>query len=367
MLQHLGLVAGLWFAMLPGAGGTGTPLSAPALVAESGAPSKSPDSPAGLLDLSDEELLQRIETDPGLLGSLSIGVPGRSVLFNGVELQPNPHWTIAPNADRWATTETIAAIQSAVDTVYELFPDAPPITIGDISSQDGGHLKRHKSHQGGRDVDFGFYYLQGKGTWFAPGTAKNLDLGKNWALVRGLLTRTDVEAILLDTRVQRVLYKHALDIGEDKTWLDHVFGFARGYRDAKIVHVAGHQTHYHVRFYNAVAQELGRRAHPLLVQMNIMSPPVYTLRHVVAAGQTIGQIAVRYGTSVRAIQAANGLRTTQLRAGRAYSIPMRGAAAPKTDPIVVPQRMLPPTTPDALATVTWPTAEALYPPAGSDR
>jgi hypothetical protein len=359
---HLGIVAGLLFGALPTMGGAGAPVSPAAVAAERHPGSKSPDSPAGLLELSDDELLERIETDPGLLGSLSIGVPGRAILVNAVALPENPHWTIAPNADTWATSETVLAIQTAVDAVNDLFPDTPPITVGDISSQEGGRLKRHLTHQGGRDVDFGFYYAQGKGTWFAPGTAANLDLARNWALVRALIARTDVETILLDTRIQRVLYKHALSIGEDKNWLDHVFGFARGYRDAKVVHVTGHRTHYHVRFYNAVAQELGRRAHPLLVQMNVMSPPVYTVRHVVKPGQTIGQLAARYGTTVRAIQRTNGLATTRLRAGRAYSIPMRGAAAPKTEPIVVPQRMLPPDTPESLAAIAWPTADSLYPP-----
>jgi hypothetical protein len=367
MSSHLGLIAGLSLAVMPIVGTASAPVSPSAIVAEREPGSKSPDSPAALLELSDEELLQRIETDPGLLGSLSIGVPGRAILFNGVELEPNPHWEIARNADSWATSETIVAIQAAVDTVYELFPDTPPITIGDISAREGGRLKRHKTHQGGRDVDFGFYYLQGKGTWFAPGTPANFDAPRNWALVRALVTRTDVETILLDTRVQRILHKYAVSIGEDKEWLDHVFGFARGYRDAKVVHVVGHRTHYHVRFFNAVAQELGRRAHPLLVQMNVMSPPVYTVRHVVKPGQTIGQLASRYGTTTRAIQQANGLKTTQLRAGRAYRIPRHGAAAPKTDPIVVPQRMLPPSTPDALSAVTWPTAESLYPPTSHER
>jgi LysM repeat protein len=362
MAFHLGLVAGLWLAVLPVVGIAEAPVSPAAVAADRSSGSKSPDSPAALLELSDEELLQWIETDPGLLGSLSIGVPGRAILFNGVALPENPRWTIAPNADTWTTSETVVAIQDALDTVYELFPDTGPITIGDISARDGGRLKRHKTHQGGRDVDFGFYYLDGRGTWFVPGTARNLDVARNWALVRSLVTRTDLETIFLDTRVQRVLYKHALSIGEDKEWLDRVFGFARGYRDAKIVHVAGHQTHYHVRFYNAVAQELGRRAHPLLVQMNVMSPPVYTVQHLVRQGQTIGQLAARYGTTVRAIQQANGLKTTQLRAGRAYQIPMRGAAAPKTEPVVVPQRMLPPSTPDVLSAVAWPTAESLYPP-----
>ncbi len=133
-------------------------------------PSGLTEGPAALLELNDEELLERIETDPGSLGSLSIGTPSRSILINGVELVENPHWTVAPNADTWATSETVAAIQTAVDTVYEVFPDTPPIVIGDISDSDGGRLKRHQTHQGGRDVDFGFYYQAGKGAWFVPGT-----------------------------------------------------------------------------------------------------------------------------------------------------------------------------------------------------
>jgi LysM repeat protein len=318
------------------------------------------DSPASLLDLSDEELLARIEADAGALGSLSIGTPSRSTLFNGVALPANPRWEVAPNAETWATSETLAAIQNAIDTVYELFPDAAALMIGDISGPMGGRLHRHQTHQGGRDVDFGFYYKSGKNSWFVPGNASNLDLAKNWALVRALVTRTDIETILLDTRIQRSLYRYALGLGEDKEWLDRIFQFARGSSEALIRHVAGHQTHYHVRFYNAVAQELGRRAHPLLVKLNIMSPPVYTVSHVVRSGQTLGQLAARYGTSVRAIQQVNGLSSTQIRAGRVLQIPRRGAPAPVSEPLVVPRRLLPPTTPDALSAVDWPTFDTLY-------
>ncbi len=360
MPLRLGIIVGVWLAASPAMGAATAPVS-PAPVADAArAESHSPDAPASLLELNDDDLLQRVQMDPGLLGSLSIGVPSRSLLFNGVELPPSPRWQVAPNADTWATSETVASIEAAVDTVYEVFPDTPPITIGDISARDGGHLKRHQSHQGGRDVDFGFYYNDPRTPWFTPGSARNLDAARNWSLVRALVTRTDVETILLDTRVQRILYQYALSIGEDKEWLDRIFGFARWSREALIVHVVGHQTHYHVRFYNAVAQELGRRAHPLLVQAGVMSPPVYTVQHLVKPGQTIGQLAARYGTSVRAIQAANGLTTTQLRAGRTYRIPRRGAAAPRTDALVVPHRLLPPSTPDALATVAWPTEESLY-------
>mgnify|MGYP001570532563 FL=1 len=72
----------------------------------------------------------------------------------------------------------------------------------------------------------GFYYKGGQARWYAPGTAANLDLPRNWALVRALITCTDVETILLDTRIQRLLYKYARSISEDKDWLDRVFQFS---------------------------------------------------------------------------------------------------------------------------------------------
>ncbi len=359
MLTPFAAIAGVWLLVWPAWGAASTSALPPPDSKPSSAV-RPADGPAALLGLSDEELLARIETDPGSLGSLSIGTPGRSTLFNGVALPDNPHWAIAPNADTWATSETLAAIQTAVDTVCELFPDTPPITIGDISDSDGGRLKRHKAHQGGRDVDFGFYYKAGKGSWFVPGNSTNFDLARNWALVRALVSRTDVETILLDTRIQRSLYRYALGLGENKEWLDRIFQFARGSSESLIQHVAGHQTHYHVRFFNPVAQELGRRAHPLLVKAGVMPPPVYTVSHVVRSGQTLGQLAARYGTSVRAIQQVNGLSSTAIRVGRVLQIPRRGSPAPVSEPIVVPRRLLPPSTPDSLAAADWPTFETLY-------
>jgi penicillin-insensitive murein endopeptidase len=98
--------------------------------------------------------------------------------------------------------------------------------------------------------------------------------------------------------------------------------------------------------------------------MNLMKPATYTAACVVKKGQTLGQIARRYGVSVRAIQQANGMRTAALTAGRVYQIPMRGSAAPATQPIVVPHRTLPSTTPATLSAVEWPTVETLYGAAG---
>ena len=353
MKAPLGLLALVWMVALPP--GAGVPLAA----APASSERSSRDTPAALLSLSDEELARRVELDVNSIGSLSIGVPGSAMLINPVPLAPGPYWEISDRAEVFGTAETIGAVETAVGKVHELFPDAPPIIVGDISDEDGGRLKRHQSHQGGRDVDLGFYFKTGAAQQLVAGTAANLDLPKNWALVRSLVTCTDVETVLLDTRIQRLLYKYALGIGEDKEWLDRVFYFARGSKSAILKHVSGHRNHYHVRFYNPVAQELGRRVHPILVELKLVDPPVYTVRHVVRPGQTMGQLAARYGTSVRAIKSANGLSSTFLRAGRSYRIPVK-AAAPPSLPVVVPYRLLPPTTPEVLASATWPTAVSLY-------
>ena len=351
MKAPLGLLVVAWLVALPP--GAGTPVAAAWSSERS-----SRDAPAALLSLSDEELARRVELDVTTLGSLSIGAPGSAMLINPATLSDNPYWEIADRAEIFGTTETIDAIETAVGKVHDLFPDAHPIVVGDISDEDGGRLKRHQSHQGGRDVDLGFFFKNGATPQFVAGTAANLDLAKNWALVRAIVTCTDVETILLDTRIQRLLYKHALAIGEDKAWLDGVFHFVTGAKSAIVKHVAGHRNHYHVRFYNQVAQELGRRVHPVLVELKLVDPPVYTLRHVVRAGQTMGQLAARYGTPVGAIKSANGLSSTFLRAGRSYRIPVKTAAPPGL-PVVVPVRLLPPITPPDLASASWPTAASV--------
>jgi len=72
--------------------------------------------------------------------------------------------------------------------------------------------------------------------------------------------------------------------------------------------------------------------------------------------ETLGSLARRYGTRVSAIRAANGLRSTRLRAGRSYTIPIR-RMPPDEGPVVVPPRRLPP---ELVAT-----ASATAPPGGA--
>src|SRR5690606_1872403 len=145
----------------------------------------------------------------------------------------------------------------------------------------------HRSHQSGRDVDLGYYYLDGP-RWYAPAVAENLDRPRTWALLMGLLTQGNVEYIFITRNVQELLLEHARSIDVDEAWLAELFDAAapppaskprKAAQSAKagrrappapaapqpvIRHRWGHHTHLHVRFFSDAACETGRRTFQLL-------------------------------------------------------------------------------------------------------
>jgi Penicillin-insensitive murein endopeptidase/LysM domain len=280
-----------------------------------------------------------VQLDPSVLGPLSIGSPDAGLLFNPQPMPEGRLWSIRNPVETFGTTETIGFIVKAIETVDTEFPGSPRVIIGDISRRDGGRLDRHASHQVGRDADIGFYYRTGEADDFRRPRRNELDTSRTWALVRAFITETDVERIFLDRSIQRLLYSRALEIGEDRDWLDGVFGRRTGGRDAIIQHVRRHYDHMHVRFYNRRAQEWGRRAYPLLVEAGLVPGP--TLSHRARPGETLSHLSRRYGTSSTAIRAANGLRGSVIRAGRKYLIPVRRIPG-GSEPLVIPPRRLPP-------------------------
>ncbi len=284
-------------------------------------------------------LLELARRDVSALGPLSIGTPDAGLLVNPLPMPPAALWRVRHPAAGFGTEETIAFLSAAIESVEAQHPGSPPLVIGDMSRADGGRLSRHRSHQAGRDVDLGFYYRRGEVDEFQLVRKGDLDLPRSWALVRALLTETDVERIFMDRSLMRVLYDEALQEGEDAGWLDDVFGRLGGSHKGIIQHERRHKNHMHVRFFNRRAQECGRIVYPLLVETGALPPP--TLKHRVRPGETLGQLASRYGTKASAIRAANGFRGSFLRAGRSYLIPIRRVPA-DSGPIVVPPRRLPP-------------------------
>lgn len=292
-----------------------------------------------LLGLSDGELKKLIENDVESLGSLSIGLPNNGRLFNGVRLEDSPLFEIVAPDFTWGTKETVEYLKVAAAEVHRLHKDTPPLHLGHISKKSGGYLSPHLSHQSGRDVDLGYFYSN-KRAWYRRATWTNLDTARTWTFVKALIQKTDVELILIDTSIQSLLQKHAEQAGEDKGWLRNIFkGSAE--RPALIRHVRGHATHMHVRFFSPEAQRNAQRAYPLLIEQELIDPVVVYKHHTVRKGETLGRLAKMYGTTVPAIQQANGLRGTTIQAKRVYKIPIRGGPAPVPGPLIFPPRQLP--------------------------
>ena len=328
-------------ALLAAAGGVGAaddPGPGPAVPLAAELPALEPEALATAAPGDPEALLVLARRDPVALGPLSIGTPDAGLLVNPLPMPSGSFWKIRNPSESWGTDETIAFIASAIAAVEARHPGSPRLVIGDLSRPDGGRLNRHRSHQAGRDADIGFYYGRGEADTFLAARRGELDLPRTWELVRALITETDVERIFVDRSIVSVLYQHAVDEGESRAWLDDIFG--RRTEDKGIIqHERRHKDHMHVRFYNRRAQERGRIVHAVLVEGGVVPPP--TVKHRVRRGETLGHLARRYGTSVAAIRAANGLRSHRLRAGRSYVIPVRRMPS-DGGPIVVPPRRLPP-------------------------
>ncbi len=191
-------------------------------------------------------------TSPAHALTASIGQPYRGHLVNGVPFPHQFRGYYLRDANRsYGTPELVGAVLDAIEKVQAKYPESQDVFIGDISAQQGGRVSHHLSHENGRDIDMGLYAKDNvplKG--FACMTEENLDVPKTWELVEALLRSRRVQYIFMDNSVQRLLYRYALNQGNDQANLDRLFGCA-GNQHARTViqHMRGHRDHMHVRFY----------------------------------------------------------------------------------------------------------------------
>jgi penicillin-insensitive murein endopeptidase len=291
--------------------------------------------------LSQQKLESQYAQKPESLGSISVGYTNGGALVNGVQMPAGDGWELVDADHAWGTRETIDYVVHSMRKVSELLPGAPRMYIGHVSARRGGHLSPHVSHQAGRDVDISYYYLPGEAHWYATARAKNLDLERTWAFVKTLITDTDIELILMDRAVQRMVRRFAVQRGEDSAWVDQIFDGGGGLPPL-IRHAKGHATHLHLRFYNPIAQETGRRLYDVLVRRQLIAPASRFVHHKVKEGETLGHLAKKYGVSPKAIQEANGMKSNLIRATQDYKIPQRGGVRGCPKLTVVPARRSPP-------------------------
>ncbi|WP_205522842.1 penicillin-insensitive murein endopeptidase [Myxococcus eversor] len=311
-----------------------------------------PTGPVYSAEISDDDLTRRWKEDIASLGSMAVGFAHSGRLVNSVQFPRGDDWIVVSPEIAWGTQESIDYLVTAIREVRSKYPEAPPIRVNGISNKEGGYKRPHKSHQNGRDVDVGFYYPTVDPIRERE-RERYINVPLNWAFIRAVVTKTDIQLILVDKRVQKVLYEHALAVGEDKAWLDSLFSPV-----GIIRHARRHRDHFHLRFHNPRAQELGRRVQPLLS----LQPEHNVMLHRVRSGDTLGGIALKYGSTVSMIRKANRMKNNFLRAGQRLSVPLRGPCTncPVPPPFVLPPRQLPPETQApvvAAATSAAPTVE----------
>lgn len=193
---------------------------------------------------------------PAITGSASIGSPTRGSLWAGVELAPSDDIERA-GGHPWATASVVRSIQRAAREVRRCHPDSARVMVGDLGREHGGWLRPHRSHQSGLDADIGYFH-RGPHAWYQRATAQTFDAMRTWTLVRALIEGGNVDTIFIDASVQRMLKEHLARLGKDEQAGDGVFPSPRK-RDAIIRHAWGHATHFHVRFRDLEAVELGQR------------------------------------------------------------------------------------------------------------
>jgi len=282
---------------------------------------------------------------------LSIGLPNRGALRNGVQFpRDNPYFTGFRANNQYGTPEMVDALIYAASRVNEKFGRSHQLVLGDISSEYGGRLHRHVSHQAGRDADVGFFFLGGNPGYLEVGSASNLDIPRTWAFVEALIETGSAQLILVDYSIQEILYNYVKNrLGAPESYLQQVFQYPnRDNHQAIVRHARGHKNHFHVRCYapvsvaNAVRARFSDTQLADLQQMTyqrmagraIERPQSYRtsgertnyrtvppnsrrITHTVRSGDSLWTIARRYGCTVNELRQWNHLSANaRLRIGQ---------------------------------------------------
>ncbi len=182
----------------------------------------------------------------------SVGRANDGYLIGGVQLQSSDDDIIVLEPQfAYGTPELALAIEATATDMREAYPDTVPMVVGHLSRPKGGPLRPHKSHQSGRDFDVAFYAKDNRLIrGFKDMRRGDLDVPKTWFFIEALLENADVQYILMDWEVQRIMYEE-LKVFESEWKLRKLFQYPqpRGHRKGIIRHAGGHANHLHIRIH----------------------------------------------------------------------------------------------------------------------
>lgn len=185
---------------------------------------------------------------------------GSLVNANALEELENESWTKLqrPRNLHYGTYDLIQILEASARELHSQFPGGEPLQIGDIARKNGGLLPASEvtkralsaSHQNGLDVDLVFYRVnhriqdpqdtKGFQENFVVGgkASKNLDVERNWALLKILHETGRLERVFMATPIKNAFCAYARKIGEAKTHEEVLRALRK---------LESHDDHMHVR------------------------------------------------------------------------------------------------------------------------
>jgi LysM repeat protein len=185
--------------------------------------------------------------------SREVGKPQGGRLENGEQLSSGyGYWVRNPKL-AYGTNDAISELMRCLPTVKNRWKKTSDIMVGDLSRKTGGKLKKHRSHQTGRDVDVAYIHRGKQPRYFKTATRATLDVVKTWLIFKCFLNGKRTELIFVDYSLQPKLYNYVKRRGASKRQLKKLFQYPRGRKRPSgiIRHSPKHKDHFHVRFKKA--------------------------------------------------------------------------------------------------------------------
>ncbi len=153
-------------------------------VAESAVKSSLPEPAVMLIRYASEfyySLIEQKQISPLL--PEAIGSPSRGNLKNGQPLESD--FTLEKSVNCYGTAELIGTIEQAARAMYRR--TGAQLVVNDLSREQGGKFRPHRSHQNGLDADIGHYFLDDGGRYYSANKELNVldsfELDLNWHLI----------------------------------------------------------------------------------------------------------------------------------------------------------------------------------------
>jgi penicillin-insensitive murein DD-endopeptidase len=196
--------------------------------------------------------------------SRSLGYPWEGRLVRGMQLRESRYVRYVPEyaaAGRfYGTWQLVQLLERAARRVALRLPGSR-LSVGELSSKEGGDVVGHRSHESGRDADVGFFMTRADGRPYAghsfaqfdaqgrglsPHPDLRFDDARNWELVAKLVDDADarVQYIFVAHDIKQRLLREAARRNASAELVSRATAVL-----VEPSHGNPHRSHFHVRIY----------------------------------------------------------------------------------------------------------------------